>query len=54
MKNGHALKRIYALSIWQGEIEVNPLGGGRTNLNFTVTDNRGTSVVRFGEDLPEH
>ena len=31
-----------------------PLGGGRTNLNFTVTDSVGTYVVRLGEDIPAH
>ena len=49
-----ALNRIKSLPIWQGDIEPEPLGGGRTNLNFTVTDNSGRYVVRFGDDLPEH
>ncbi len=49
-----ALKRLQALPIWQGEITATPLGGGRTNLNFTVTDDSGSYVARFGEDLPEH
>ena len=54
MDHETALKRINALPIWQGDIVTKPLGGGRTNLNFTVTDNSGTYVARFGEDLPEH
>ncbi len=49
-----ALKRLQSLSIWQGDIITKPLGGGRTNLNFTVRDISGTYVARFGEDLPEH
>lgn len=54
MDHETALKRINALPIWQGDIMTKPLGGGRTNLNFTVTDDSGTYVARFGEDLPEH
>ena len=47
-----ALNRISALPIWQGEIVATPLGGGRTNLNFTVEDATGKYVVRLGEDIP--
>jgi len=54
MQNDVALKRIHSLPIWQGEIAIKPLGGGRTNLNFTVSDEIKTSVVRFGGDFPEH
>ncbi len=48
------LNRISALPIWQGEIVTSPLGGGRTNLNFTVADATGKYVVRMGEDIPAH
>ncbi len=48
------LNRIAALPIWQGEILATPLGGGRTNLNFTVEDATGKYVVRLGEDIPAH
>ncbi len=48
------LTRIKALPIWQGDITTTPLGGGRTNLNFTVSDNSGKYVVRLGEDIPAH
>ncbi|WP_456386499.1 phosphotransferase [Profundibacter sp.] len=54
MDNATAQNRINALSIWHGDITTAPLGGGRTNLNFTVKDDTGHYVVRFGEDLPEH
>jgi len=54
MNSKEALERIRALPIWQGDITTTPLGGGRTNLNFTVSDSTGRYVVRFGEDLPEH
>lgn len=49
-----AVNRIKALPIWQGAIKVAPLGGGRTNLNFVVADNKGKYVVRIGEDIPAH
>ena len=48
------LSRITALPIWQGEVVASPLGGGRTNLNFTVADATGKYVVRLGEDIPAH
>ena len=48
------INRIAALPIWQGEIVCSPLGGGRTNLNFTVADSTGKYVVRLGEDIPAH
>ncbi len=49
-----AENRIKALPIWQGEVEMTPLGGGRTNLNFKVVDGVGAFVVRIGQDIPEH
>ena len=52
--NDPEINRIAALPIWQGKIETSPLGGGRTNLNFTVTDKTGKYVVRLGEDIPAH
>ena len=48
------LNRILALPIWQGEVTATPLGGGRTNLNFTVEDATGKYVARLGEDIPAH
>jgi thiamine kinase-like enzyme len=49
-----SLNRIAALPIWQGGIVATPLGGGRTNLNYTVADASGKYVVRLGEDIPAH
>lgn len=49
-----ALAQINALPIWRGAIDIEPLGGGRTNLNFTVTDQTGRYVVRMGQDIREH
>ena len=54
MKFKDAETRIQGLTIWSGDIEIKPLGGGRTNLNFIVTDSCCTMVVRFGDDLPQH
>ena len=48
------IERIRKLSIWQDEITVVPLGGGRTNLNFVVEDTSGKYVARLGEDIVEH
>jgi thiamine kinase-like enzyme len=46
--------RIRALPLWRGTPSIIPLGGGITNVNFVVTDDRGKSVVRVGEDIALH
>ncbi len=46
--------RIRALPLWQGPIEIVPLGGGLSNRNYKVTGASGACVVRLGEDLPFH
>jgi thiamine kinase-like enzyme len=46
--------RALALPIWEGEVRVEPLGGGITNLNLLVTDARRRAVVRIGDDIPVH
>lgn len=46
--------RALALPIWQGKATANPLGGGITNLNVLVTDERRRAVVRIGDDIPVH
>ena len=46
--------RITALSCWKNHINIEPLGGGMTNLNFKVSDGADQFVVRFGEDDPIH
>ena len=45
---------IQSLNIWSGEIDIQVLGGGITNHNFVVTDNNKKTVVRIGQDIPEH
>ncbi len=49
-----ALQKIRALPIWQGDVEATPLGGGITNVNFTVSDGDKKYVVRLGDDIPQH
>jgi len=46
--------RIANLPCWQGKVDIEPLSGGMTNLNFKVTDGADQYVVRFGEDDPIH
>ena len=46
--------RITALPCWKNKIDIEPLGGGMTNLNFKVNDGADQFVVRFGEDDPIH
>ncbi len=42
------------LSIWRGEVDPVPLGGGITNVNFVVADGGEKFVVRIGDDIPVH
>ncbi len=46
--------RIRALPIWQGPVDIAPLDGGLTNLNFVVSDGGARYVARIGQDIPEH
>ncbi len=46
--------RIRNLGFWKGEIDIAPLGGGRTNLNFVIKDEFTKYVLRVGTDIPEH
>lgn len=48
------LDKVKSLPIWRGQIEVEPLGGGITNVNFTVQDAEKRVVVRIGDDIPVH
>ncbi len=54
MSQSDLISRIRNLPIWQGEITAEPLTGGITNLNYKVTDNSGSYVVRVGDDIPLH
>lgn len=46
--------RIRGLPLWQGPVQIAPLGGGITNLNFLVQDAVRRAVVRIGCDIPIH
>ncbi len=48
------LDKIKALPIWHHEITATPLGGGITNVNYTVIDGDRKYVVRLGEDIAHH
>lgn len=45
---------VRSLPLWRGAVEVAPLGGGITNVNFLVQDGARRAVVRIGEDIPVH
>ena len=45
---------IRGLPIWQGEVQISPLGGGITNVNMLVQDAVRRAVVRLGDDIPVH
>ena len=47
-------ERAARLPCWKGEVAPEPLGGGITNINFTVEDAGERYVVRIGEDIPAH
>jgi len=49
-----AIGRIRALPVWRLPADPQPLGGGITNLNFTVTQGAEKFVVRVGDDIPVH
>ena len=46
--------KVRALACWRGEIEVEPLHGGLSNVSFRVRDAEGVWVARIGRDLPFH
>ncbi len=47
-------EKIKSLPIWKGIIDIKPLEGGITNLNYLVNDSEKKLVVRLGSDIPEH
>ena len=52
--NENIEEKIAQLECWQSSVEIEPLGGGMTNLNFKVTDDSQQYVVRLGDDDPIH
>ena len=49
-----ATERARALSCFANPTEIEPLGGGITNVNLRVRDGDRQYVVRLGDDIPEH
>ena len=47
-------ERAARLPCWRGEVAPEPLGGGITNINFSVEDAGERYVVRIGDDIPVH
>ena len=47
-------ERAARLPCWRGDVAPEPLGGGITNVNFSVEDAGERYVVRIGEDIPVH
>lgn len=54
MGQGPDENRVRSLSIWKGNISIQPLKGGVSNASFTVEDQTGKYVARVGEDYPFH
>ncbi len=48
------VERVKNLPIWRAPVQPEPLGGGITNLNFTVDHAGERFVVRVGDDIPVH
>ena len=48
------MERAAHLACWKGDVAPEPLGGGITNVNFTVEDAGERYVVRIGDDIPVH
>jgi len=46
--------KISNLGCWRSKVEIEPLGGGMTNVNFKVIDSGKQYVVRLGNDDPVH
>lgn len=49
-----AIAKARALPCWSDPQNIEPLEGGITNVNLTLTDQGRKYVVRFGDDIPEH
>jgi thiamine kinase-like enzyme len=49
-----ARTRAAQLPCWRGAVDPQPLGGGITNVNFSVDDRGERYVVRIGDDIPVH
>lgn len=48
------IERTARLGCFRAARDIEPLGGGITNVNLRVRDGARSFVVRLGEDIPEH
>ncbi len=53
-EQSQTIEKIFALPIWSGDIGIEPIKGGITNVNFAVTDGNNKYFVRLGDDIPVH
>lgn len=49
-----AISKAEQLTCFDNPTQIEPLGGGITNINLRVTDGNRRFVVRLGADIPEH
>jgi len=49
-----AISRAAKLPCFENPSDIEPLGGGITNINLRVSDGARRYVVRIGDDIPEH
>ena len=54
MQTTDIAERIKAIPLWKSDIEIAPLEGGITNVNYLVSHSNGKHVVRVGDDTPHH
>ena len=47
-------EKVQALGLWRGKVDLQPLSGGITNVNYLVEDVGRRYVVRVGDDIPIH
>ncbi|MEM7067413.1 MAG: choline/ethanolamine kinase family protein [Pseudomonadota bacterium] len=49
-----AIEKVANLGCFADPTDIEPLGGGITNVNLKVQDGEQSYVVRLGQDIPEH
>ncbi|WP_169543989.1 choline kinase family protein [Sneathiella aquimaris] len=50
----HDISKLKSLPIWSGDVSLQKMQGGLTNLNYLAEDQKGKYVIRVGEDIPVH
>ena len=54
MEFNNIKNKLSKISLWKGDIDIEPLEGGLTNKNYLVKDKEQKYVARFGEDIIHH